>query len=282
MTKPVDRAELLARVQIHLENRALIRNLQQYRDRLEGELDVAREIFEHLLPLASDVAVLETALGLEIRPHMIQSSELGGDIWGVLNLGDRRLGVYLLDMAGRGVAAALNVCRLHSLVQELSSFAPHPARFLTELSASAHDLLVLGDHAVMIYGVIDVNAGSFTFASAAACKPLLIPGPGEAPVICEASGLPLGVTTRHDYEQYVVPFAAGASLLLFSNAVLDALDAGGDGHNAQQSLRDLVARTLESVEGPWAFQAVSKALATLVGDQPDDDHTLVWLSRPVA
>jgi phosphoserine phosphatase RsbU/P len=50
ITKPIDRNELLARVRIHLENRVLIQDLQLYRARLESELGMAREMYNHLLP----------------------------------------------------------------------------------------------------------------------------------------------------------------------------------------------------------------------------------------
>ena len=92
VTKPLERTELLARVTIHLENRALIRSLSQYRDRLEDELDMARKIFEHMLPSPATLERLEAATGLSIRSHMLRSSELGGDIWGTVPAGDGRLG----------------------------------------------------------------------------------------------------------------------------------------------------------------------------------------------
>ncbi len=276
--KPLDRTELLARVNIHLENRALIRGLQAYRDRLEGELAVARSIFEHLLPAEATLAGLERTSGLTIRSHMLRASDLGGDIWGTVPLGNGRFGVYLLDMAGRGVSAALNVCRLHTLVQELVGFGSSPALFLEELNRRADDLLVGGEHAAMIYGVVSAAANHFTYACAAASPPLLLL-PEVGTTLCETSGLPLGVTADAKYEQHILPFPPGAAVMLYSNAILDAIDdRAASGNN--QSLIELVARSWSKYDRTTVFPAIVETLDEVVGTPPKDDHTLVWLARP--
>ncbi len=278
VTKPLDRTELLARVTIHLENRSLIRSLRQYRDRLEDELEMARKIFEHMLPSTVTLAKLESASGLNIRSHMLRSSELGGDIWGTVRTEDGRLGVYLLDMAGQGVSAALNVCRLHSLIQELSGLAGEPARFLGELNRHARDLMVLGEHAKMVYGIVSPAEGRFAYASAAASNPVLLPPNGGAPVFGDASGLPLGVMADSVYEQRELPFPPGAALLLHSNAILDAIDDSG-GEATRQRLTALLADAIAGSDRDGAFAAIAAKLDAVVGDPPGDDHTLVWLGR---
>ena len=275
VTKPLDRTELLARVTIHMENRALICSLQQYRDRLEGELDMARGIFEHLLPSPSTLAKLEAGSGLTIRSHMLRSSELGGDIWGTVRADDGRVCVYLLDMAGQGVSAALNVCRLHTLVQELSGLADQPARFLAELNRQARDLMVQGDLAKMIFGVLSPAEDRFTYACAAACNPVLLQPGGEAPLFGDAVGLPLGVKADSVYEQRDLPFPPGSALLLHSNAIVGS-DKASD---AQQHLADLLTSALAGSDHDSAFAAIAERLDAVVGNPPSDDHTLVWLGR---
>jgi len=275
--KPLDRTELLARVNIHLENRALIRRLQTYRDRLEGELAVARSIFEHLLPTETALARLAQASGVTVRSHMVRASDLGGDLWGIVPLEGGRFGIYMLDMAGRGVSAALNICRLHTLVQELVGFGDSPARFLGELNRRADDLMNRGEHAAMIYGVVATAADRFTYACAAAGPPLLL-HPVTGAYFGDPSGLPLGVTADATYEEHNLPFPPGAAVMLHSNAILDALDdcaAAGD-------RRTLV----ELVMGPWSnrgqgtvFPAIVDSLDAVVGNPPKDDHTLLWLAR---
>jgi phosphoserine phosphatase RsbU/P len=56
VTKPINATELLSRVRIHLENQALLRDLQGYRRRRQTELALARSMQERLLPPASRLA----------------------------------------------------------------------------------------------------------------------------------------------------------------------------------------------------------------------------------
>ncbi len=277
ISKPLDRAELLARVRIHLQNRVLIRDLQAYRARVEGELAMARSMYDHLLPSAALRASLRQSAGVELRSHSVLSSDMGGDLWGVLPLAEGRFGVFLLDMAGRGVSAALNAFRMHTLIHEL---APHlgerPDAFLTELNERAVSLLELGQHATVIYGVVDGAAERFTYAAAAAAPPVLIPPartlPDGAPLVFgEGAGPPAGVAAGTRYEARTLPFPPDSVLVLHSTAVLDALDGSGGG--LAGLLRSAVA------DGGDAFPAVIAALAAAQGEVPRDDHTLVWIER---
>jgi len=277
ISKPLDRSELLARVRIHLENRVLIRNLQLYRARVEGELAMARSMYDHLLPSAALCEGLERASGVTLRSHTLLSSDMGGDLWGVLRLDEGRFGVFLLDMAGRGVSAALNAFRMHTLIHELAELGGDPAAFLSELNDRAVRLLELGEHASVVYGVVDAATDRFTYAGAAGTAPLLLPRNGT-PLFGNANGLPVGVAAGTRYEARELPFAAGSILVLHSNAVLDALGASC----GPDSLEPVIVRALaEGVAegGPDRFAAVTAALEATLGDAPGDDHALVWLDR---
>jgi len=275
ISKPLDRTELLARVRIHLENRMLIRDLQLYRARVEGELAIARSMYEHLLPTPATCAALRDTSGVELRSHTVLSTDMGGDIWGLVRLDGGRFGVYLLDMAGRGVSAALNAFRMHTLIHELAALGDDPAAFLSELNDRAARLLEVGEHATLLYGVVDGGAGTFTYAAAAATSPVLLLPDGNVR-FGDAAGLPVGVAAGTRYEARALPLPEGAALMLHSNAVLDALEAGTAGLDA------VIAGALAQAGGGAGgdrFEAVTQALAAALGDTPHDDHTLVWLER---
>ncbi|CAO3415550.1 response regulator [Azospirillum argentinense] len=279
ISKPLDRTELVARVRIHLENRVLIRDLQTYRARVEGELAMARSMYDHLLPSAALCATQTDRAGVTLRSHTALSSDLGGDLWGVLPLAGGRFGLFLLDMAGRGVSAALNAFRMHTLIHEL---APHlgerPAAFLTELNERAVCLLELGQHATVIYGVVDGAAERFTYAAAAAAPPVLVPPDGAALVFGEGSGQPVGIAAGTRYEERSLPFPPDSALVLHSTAVLEAL-GGRNGGLAALLQSPAVRNALATGDGGGAFTAVTAALAAAQGDVPLDDHTLVWIGR---
>ncbi|AWJ83765.1 regulator [Azospirillum sp. TSH58] len=280
ISKPLDRTELVARVRIHLQNRVLIRDLQTYRARVEGELAMARSMYDHLLPSPALCAALSDSAGVTLRSHTALSSDLGGDLWGVLPLTGGRFGLFLLDMAGRGVSAALNAFRMHTLIHEL---APHlgerPGAFLTELNERAVCLLELGQHATVIYGVVDGAAERFTYAAAAAAPPVLVPPDGAPLVFGEGSGQPVGVAVGARHEERDLPFPPDSALVLHSTAVLDTLGGRNGGLAALLGSAAVRNAMASGGEGGDAFAAVTAALAAAQGDVPQDDHTLVWIGR---
>ena len=278
ITKPIDRNELLARVRIHLENRMLIQDLQLYRTRLENELAMAREMYGHLLPTAAIFDQIGRDSGVRIRHHRAVSSELGGDIWGVIPLPEGRFGLYLLDMTGTGVSAALNAFRMHTVLHELAPLASYPSRFLTEANARAVGLFESDERAAMIYGVVDPTAGTFSYTTASARRPILVRRGAATAILGEADGAPVGHAAESVYRTRTLTFGPGTMLLLYNNAVLAALPGDG-GRAAERTLADLAVPALQAPGPDEACDRMVEALARAVGDRPGQDMTLVFLAK---
>ncbi|AWK87419.1 response regulator [Azospirillum thermophilum] len=275
VSKPLDRAELLARVRLQLESRRLIRDLQLYRSRIESEMAIARSMYDHLLPGAAACEALRRDCGVLLLSHTVISSNLGGDLWGLVPLGGGRFGVYLLNAAGCGVSAAMNAFRLHTVIQELGSHCGgDPAAFLHALNGRAVELFERGQQATMLYGVVDSAAGRFVYAAAAAAPPLVI-APDGSHAFGGAAGIPLGIADGTRTEAVTVDFPPGAVLALYSVAVLDALDAGGTGIG----LGWMFGRAVAEGGGRAGFEQVARSLTLALGDKPGDDHTLLWIER---
>lgn len=275
VSKPLDRAELLARVRIQLESRRLIRDLQLYRSRIESEMAIARSMYDHLLPGVAACAALQRDCGVLLLSHTVISSNLGGDLWGLVPLGGGRFGVHLLNVAGRGVSAAMNAFRLHTVIRELGpEVGDDPAAFLHALNGRAVELFEHGEQATMLYGVVDPAAGRFVYAAAGAAAPLVI-APDGSHTFGETAGIPLGIADGTRPEAMSVELPPGAVLALYSVAVLDALDAGGSG----VGLGWMFGRAVAEGGGAAGFAQVARTLTTALGDKPGDDHTLLWIER---
>jgi sigma-B regulation protein RsbU (phosphoserine phosphatase) len=278
ITKPIDRNELLARVRIHLENRVLIQDLQLYRTRLESELGMAREMYNHLLPTPALFDQISRDSGVRIRHHTAVSSELGGDLWGIIPLPDRRFGLYLLDMTGIGVSAALNAFRMHTVLHELVPLAGDPARFLGEVNARAVDLFESGERVSVIYGVIDPTAGTFTYTTAACGRPILLQSGCLTAELGRSDGAPVGESAASAFGTHVLPFGPGARLMLYNNAVAAALPVKCLS-SAYEALAELAAPALRSPTLVEACARVTSAVARVVGDRPREDMTLIFLAK---
>lgn len=250
VVKPLDQAELIARVRIHLENHVLIRDLQLFRARLEGELEVARTIYQDLLPGADLIAGLQASHGVVIRSQSRDRNELGGRLWGVKAQGPERLSVYLLDIPGRSISAALNACQLHTLIGDLLEPSRSPGSLLTELNGRACRLEALGDIAFVAIGTIEPANGRFTYATAGDCRPIVIHADHDIPVVGETANTPFGVVATTQYEDHGLSFGPGATLLLGTPS---------------SELTSLLTAAIAGVNGPARADAVAGVIAETCG-----------------
>jgi phosphoserine phosphatase RsbU/P len=124
-----------------------------------------------LLPSARLQQELAAKSGLDIASRSASCTELGGVLWGLSGPGHGRVGVYTLDVAGHGTAAALNTFRIRTLIHELGAWLMEPVAFLKELNIRLVELLLPGTFATMFYGIIDPNSNRITYAAAGSPPP---------------------------------------------------------------------------------------------------------------
>jgi phosphoserine phosphatase RsbU/P len=275
VSKPIERYELLARVRNHLENRVLIRRHRAYRERVEGELAIAKGMYEHLIPTRLQCEWIRQNTGVTVRAHSRLSSELGGSIWGVTPLSGNRVGVFMADMSGRGLAAALNAFRLHTLMLELKDLGEMPAAFLTALNARASSLLEPGDCGRVLFGVSDPSDDVFTYAAAGDILPRLARAGGGELLRGEPGGEEIGVSPDAVYRSRSISFKSG-DVLVLENRPLPMMTME-DGGAADPTA---VAATAAAGDGgDVAFAWLAEGVDELAPADCDDDYLAVWLDR---
>lgn len=276
LNKPVNREELLARARIQLETGHLIRSLQLFQQRVDSELAMARESYQHLLPAPAHIGRLQDRCGLTIHWHAALSPDTGGDICGLLDLPGRRAGLYVLDVVGRGVSAALNTITLHTLIGELSCPGNDPAVCLTGLNRQTLPLFGAEQHAALLCGFVDPDNDRFLYATAAGAAPVvLVDGAFE---IGPPTGPPIGLRSDAAYECRCLPFPPGADLFLFTDGVLRAF---ADAKQPEVAFAELAKACLGSPKTArrCGFQRLIERLSDLLGETLEDDLALLHVSR---
>lgn len=275
--KPLNKAELIARTKIHLENRLLVKQLQAYQERTHSELALARDMQENLNPAPENYRGTGIDYGLRISATFQMSSELGGDMWGLVPIDEHRLGVYIVDFAGHGLGAALNTFRLHSLIWSDQLQDHEPSEYLQSLNRHLKGLLPVGQYATMLYGIIDRVEDTFRYASAACTSPVLGNSlTGQARYL-DGSGVPLGVIRDARYETREVPFTGDNFLLLYSDALIETTLDDGQFLSEEKLLLMLRETIMESqkeidLAAQIADQFMDRAPAKL-----SDDFTIISL-----
>lgn len=225
VTKPIHPDELIGRVKVHLQNRLNMKSLRHYKQRLEGELENARDLQDAILPSNDDMSAIGTKYHLAIAAHHKSSSELGGDFWGINDLGNSSA-LWTVDFSGHGVAAALNAFRLQAYLKEPSPLAYEPGAYLQHLNEKLLQLLLRGHFATIFYGVIDPTQDQLRYACACSPHPLILRKNGKIKQL-DGCGLPLGIDEQ-TYTTRTVDFKPGDSLLLYSDALTETPNRRGE------------------------------------------------------
>jgi phosphoserine phosphatase RsbU/P len=279
VSKPINRLEFLARIKVHLSAWVLLRQQAEQLRRIDAELKEAQRMQMALLPSAEAVRQAEETHGLTIRHHFESSMRVGGDYWSLHPIDDRRLGVLICDFSGHGVSAAMNTVRLHTLLLEVKDEGwRDAARFVRDLNGHLIDLLSLGQFATFLYGIIDREAGTFTYATAATPDPFLgHRGKGMVGRI-DGSGLPLGLSRAADYETTTVPFPPGSFLFLYSDALYEGLPLP-KGSSGRNFLFEQFSGLVASARGDDVLKTVIDWFFTQAPPPPRDDLTAIWIER---
>ena len=242
ITKPFQMEELHARVETHLKLRRLQieleaanADLERANGRMSRDLAAAAKIQRTFLPAAAP-AVPGAEFAWCYRP----CDELAGDGLNVIALGGGKVGLYVLDVSGHGVAAALlsvTLSRLLSSPSDLSTILlgdwvgrdppdpTPPAEVADRLNRLFPYDTATEQFATLLYGLLDVATGDFRYVSAGHPGPLHLPA-GGPPVLLESPGFPIGLAGE-PYGEQSVRLAAGDRLYLYSDGLPDAMNPEG-------------------------------------------------------
>ncbi len=293
VTKPFDRDELRVRLRtgeriLRLEHTLVEQNriLREHNDRMVADLRMACEVQQALLPqgypsFPSHVPPERSRLRFcdRYRPN----GAVGGDFFDVLALSDDRAGLFICDVMGHGVRAALVTAMVRALLEGARALADDVGRLLAEVNREL--LAILGQASVPVflsafYVVVDVSTGEMRYANAGHPGPLLVrrregvveplSPDGHQP------GPPLGVRDQASYSVSRTSLAPGDLLVLFTDGLFEA--AGPDQEPyGEERLRRAVERRLQLPTGRLFDELLAEVQDYTQGRGFADDVCLVGM-----
>ncbi len=282
LSKPVDQNEIIARSIVHMEREVMLRNLREFRVRVEEELDVARATQQFLVPGDHLISGVETRHNMVVRSHYKSSSELGGDFWGIKTLSEHEFALYIADFSGHGVNAALNVFRLHAVMQATIVEVAAPGDYLSQLNTILSEMLPVGQFSTMFYGVIDTRKNTICYASAASLPPVLLRAYGNSIELLEKGNSLLGAFKDATFSSFEVSFNEGDCLFLYSDALVETPDESGNDVPTEYWAVAFQNKLKEySGDSKRAFAWLLEEFYVKCGDSLTDDLTMVTCMRNV-
>jgi sigma-B regulation protein RsbU (phosphoserine phosphatase) len=146
--------------------------LQEKNNLLESDQNMAREIQQAFLPSQHPVfprgAKAEDSV-LKVGHLYLPSGAVGGDFFDMLVLSDSQAGLFISDVAGHGMRAALVVATIRGLMEELAPIAGDPAAFLTQMNRAYTGIFSQTEQLTFttaFYLVLDLKTGRMQYTTA--------------------------------------------------------------------------------------------------------------------
>jgi sigma-B regulation protein RsbU (phosphoserine phosphatase) len=225
--------------------------------------------------------------GWEFAATWRSARKVGGDFYDFFALppsldarssGGERLGLVMADVADKGIPAALFMALSRTLLRTVAigGHPPHEAVARTNnliLSDARSDLFV-----TLFYGALQPSSGHLEFVNAGHMPPLVVRGTDGAVEELRTGGMALGVLPDLDFEQHSMRLEPGDVLMLYTDGLTEAFDAGQEMFGRQR-LADILQVNRHKPAGEL-MQAIDFAITAFVGDTPQsDDFTLVVAKR---
>jgi sigma-B regulation protein RsbU (phosphoserine phosphatase) len=270
VTKPLDLPVLLARIQTQLslkdavaqisglERKLAERNrdleaansqLSMKNERMKQDLEGAARIQSACLPPG------ELKLpALKVASLYKPCAELAGDSFNVFQFNASLIGMYVLDVSGHGLPAALLAVTLGHMLSPVLT----PGSIVMRAAVESGDYAVVspaevanilngrfafgpatGQYFTLVYGILNSNTGEFRYVAAGHPGPVHLKG-GKQACCLDRPAMPIGIGDGR-YEERQIRLDLGDSLFLYSDGVCDAMNANHEGFG-----KDRMKRALES------------------------------------
>jgi serine phosphatase RsbU (regulator of sigma subunit) len=203
---------------VAIENAQLLEESIE-KERLEKELDVAREIQKKILPDR------EPAYDkLQISSVFIPAFEVGGDYYDFFELEDKKLGFVIADVSGKGISAAFVMAEVKGIFESLSKTFEKPKDILISANEILKSTLDRKTFVSAAFGIIDLKKENLCIARAGHCPVLLLRD--KKTIQIKPSGIGLGLIETEYFtenmEEFKIDLKNNDTIILYTDGITEA------------------------------------------------------------
>jgi serine phosphatase RsbU (regulator of sigma subunit) len=241
----------------------------------QQELEFAGRIQTSFLP-----AGVPRAENWQISAVLDSARQTSGDFYDFIPLDDGLIGLIMADVSDKGTGAALYMALSRTLIRTYAmeeGLRPEVAlsRANDRIRADAES----NQFVTLIYGILDPRTGVLVYANAGHNPGYLLRAGDEAAhETLSKTGIPLGMFEGMAWEQAQTQIEPGDVLLLYTDGVTEAQNAGNEEYGDDRLLR--VGRENMSRPAAQIQEAVMRSIGDFVAEAPQfDDITLMVVAR---
>lgn len=257
---------------IALENSRLLKESIE-KERLEKELDVAREMQKKLLP-----AVNPDLKEIQICSVFIPAFEVGGDFYDFYADKADEFSFVIGDVAGKGISAAFVMAEVKGIFESLTKILSSPKEILFKANQILARTLHRKNFVSALYGNINLTNSEFKFARAGHCPAILLRG--EEIFSYQPKGLALGLDFTdcfsENLEEVKINLKKDDTLIFYTDGITEAKNKSNEDFGESRFLETIKINSHRDVN-QLAKEIISEISVFTNDSTQYDDITLLIL-----
>ncbi|SNS84273.1 sigma-B regulation protein RsbU (phosphoserine phosphatase) [Granulicella rosea] len=270
---------LAAQIATSIVNARLYQRIFEDEQRMERDLEMARQVQLRLLPSAPP----RTARA-EIAASFEPARSIGGDVYDFLSYDTNRTVLALGDVSGKAAPAALYAALVSGILRSLAPQRLGPAELLAALNDQLQERKLDSQYVTMLMALWDDEAQTIHIANAGSVQPLQVYRTSTSLTdalevhTIEAEGFPLGLFPNASYDEHTLPMQSGDLAVFFSDGIVDAQNSRGEMFGSERLALILKHHPTATDSAQSAVDAILEAVRTFrSGTDHFDDETIVVL-----
>jgi phosphoserine phosphatase RsbU/P len=218
---------LASQVAIIIEKVMLHEQLVE-KKRLEGQLEVARQVQLELLPPGDP-----SLEGFDISAYNFPTEEVSGDYYDWVRIYDDQIGLVVADVSGKGVPAAILMAFLRASLRAATHIGYSPHISMAKVNYLLWESIERNQFVTAFYGVLDAPNRTLSYCNAGHNPPLLLDTQGNSSFL-ERGSLPLGMFRDTRYHEYYLTLEPGETLVLYTDGATEAWSLSGEEYGRER------------------------------------------------
>jgi phosphoserine phosphatase RsbU/P len=248
------------------------------RERLNRELEIAREVQQHLFPQH-----FPSIAGLDYSGFCRPAREVGGDYYDFLELPEGKLAIAIGDVSGKGIGASLMMASLGASLRGQAAVVENLRELIQRVNNLVYGASTVNRYATFFYAEYDPRDRQLSFVNAGHNPPLILrrANPGCHLFRLDAGGPPVGLLPNSSYEQSSFALEPADLIVLFTDGISESMN-NQDEEWGEERLIDL-AKTCVDVPAVETMNRIMTAAQNFAAGAPQhDDMTVVVLRVVIA
>jgi serine phosphatase RsbU (regulator of sigma subunit) len=237
----------------------LAQELEQEQEQVQAELDTAREIQAHLLPVK-----IPQLPGFDIYQAYSPAKEVGGDYFDFIPVDRENLGIVVADVSGKGIPGSMVMSSARTVLRMLAAGNTSASDTLAQTNAIVARDIKRGMFVTAIYGILNVRQKTITVASAGHNPMVLYRARTGKVELVNPQGIALGFDKgpifNRTIKEQTLQLYKGDRVVMYTDGVVESMNEKSEEftdqrfytwaqNNARGKSRDFVRALLRELDG---------------------------------